>query len=451
MTQTAATGTFGADALETGRRIDEGRLDPRDLLEAALDRAAAHPHAGEIFTLLTPDRARAEAADASARARRNARLSPLDGVPVTWKDLFDTAGVPTEAGTRLLAGRIPARDAALLRRAGAAGMVCLGKTHMTELAFSGLGLNPMTASPPCVNDPDAVSGGSSSGAAASVAFGLAPLAIGSDTGGSIRLPAAWNDLVGFKPTQGLLPMEGVVPLIPSFDTPGPLARNVVDAAAMFAVLSGRGEAAAGPAGSRCGVAGLRLAVLQDVALDGLEGPTGPAFEAALVRLSARGARIMRLRAPEVGTAMALSGALFAPEAWGFWGTEIAARPDLVYPPIRERFEAGAGVSAAEHVAAWRHLRGLRRAWWARVSGLDGVLLPAAPIMPPARAAVAADAAHFTERNLMALRNTRIGNLLGACALTFPTGVASTGLMLMAPPLAEARLLDVGAAREAALG
>jgi aspartyl-tRNA(Asn)/glutamyl-tRNA(Gln) amidotransferase subunit A len=182
------------------------------LTEAYLDAITAHPLRDRIYARLTRDRALAEATAAAARAKTGHRRGPLDGVPLSWKDLYDTAGVATEAGTALMAGRIPAKDAQVLQNATAAGTVCLGKTHMSEIAFSGLGYNPVTATPPNVNDPDGLPGGSSSGAAASVAFGLAPGAIGSDTGGSIRLPSGWNDLVGFKPAHGFHPLDGVVPL-----------------------------------------------------------------------------------------------------------------------------------------------------------------------------------------------------------------------------------------------
>nr|MDJ0821473.1 amidase family protein [Paracoccaceae bacterium] len=167
-------------AAELGRGISAGEIDPVALTQSYLDAIAAHELSDRIYARLTPERAMAEAQAAKARAAAGRRLSPLDGVPVSWKDLFDTAGVATEAGSALLKGRIPGSDAEVLRVATAMGLVCLGKTHMSELAFSGLGLNPVTATPPCVNDREAVPGGSSSGAAASVAFGLAAAAIGSD-------------------------------------------------------------------------------------------------------------------------------------------------------------------------------------------------------------------------------------------------------------------------------
>ena len=223
-------------AADLGRGIGAGEIDPVSLCQTYLDAIDAHPLRDRIFARVMADRALAEAAAAAERAAAGHRLSPLDGVPISWKDLFDTADVATEAGSNLLTGRIPDRDAVVLANATAAGLVCLGKTHMSEIAFSGLGYNPSTATPPCVNDAEAVSGGSSSGAAASVAFNLAAAGIGTDTGGSVRIPSAWNDLVGLKTTSGRLTLEGVVPLAMKFDTIGPLCRSVEDAGLLMAAL-----------------------------------------------------------------------------------------------------------------------------------------------------------------------------------------------------------------------
>jgi aspartyl-tRNA(Asn)/glutamyl-tRNA(Gln) amidotransferase subunit A len=370
----------------------------------------------------------------------------LDGVPISWKDLFDSAGVATEAGSALLAGRVPDRDAEVLARATHQGLVCLGKTHMSELAFSGLGLNPVTATPPSVNDPGAVAGGSSSGAAASVAFGLAPAAVGSDTGGSVRIPAAWNDLVGLKTTAGRLPLTGVVPLCERFDTIGPLARSVEDCAELLAVLDG-----SAPADLRgASLAGTRLLVLETVALDDLRPAPEMAFDHAVARLIAAGARVERLAAPEVAEAMALAGTLFTAEAYGIWREVIESAPQKMFPRILDRFRSGREVAAADYVAAWRRLEGLRRQWAARTSAADAVLLPTAPILPPDAQRLMVDDAYYVTENLLALRNTRIGNLMGLCALTLPAGEPSCGISLMAPAGQEERLLRLGAAAERAL-
>ncbi len=433
-------------AADLGRAIAAGRINALELTEAYLEAIAGHAHGGRIYSRLTPRRARSMAMAASDRAKAGRRIGPLDGVPLSWKDNFDAEGAPCEAGSALLRGRVPVEDAEVLHTATAQGLVCLGKTHMSELAFSGLGLNPVTQTPPCFNDPAAVPGGSSSGAAASVAFGLAPAAIGSDTGGSIRIPAAWNDLVGFKPARGRLSARGIVPLCPRFDTPGPIARSVEDCGLLFAALGGtRAPDLAGAA-----LRGQRLAVLETVALDDLRAAPAHGFETALDRLAAAGARIERLRAPEVAEALPLSATLFTAEAWGLWRDTIERDPGRMFPRILERFRSGAGVSAADYVAAWARLEDLRAAWTARVAGLDAVVLPTSPILPPDAARLLADEGHYVAENLLALRNTRIANLLGLTAISLPTGQPSCGLMLMAGAGQEERLLRLSSAVEAAL-
>lgn len=434
-------------ACDLGRAIGTGKIHPVELTEAFLDTIDAHALRDRIYTRTTPRRARSMTLAAAGRAKAGFRIGLLDGVPLSWKDLFDTAGAATEAGSRLLRGRIPDRDAEVLVNATARGLVCLGKTHMSELAFSGLGLNPVTATPPCVNDADAVAGGSSSGAAASVAFGLAPAGIGSDTGGSVRIPAAWNDLVGLKTTHGRLSLRGAVPLCEKFDTVGPLARSVEDCAELLAVLEG--ARAADLAGAT--LSGVRLLVLETVALDDLREGPAKGFEAAVNRLAAKGARIDHGDVPEVAEAMALAGVLFTSEAYGIWRDVIEAHPDQMFPRILERFRTGAQISAADYVAAWRRLVVLRQVWAARVAQYDAVILPTAPILPPHANRLMSDDAYYVSENLLALRNTRIANLFGICAITLPTGQPSCGISLMGPALGEAGLLRVAVAAERALG
>lgn len=433
-------------AADLGRGIARGDIGPVALTEAYLGAILDHPLQERIYARVTPDRAIAEARAAEARAAGGHRLSPLDGVPVSWKDLFDTAGVATEAGSKLLAGRTPDEDARVLRNATALGLVCLGKTHQTELAFSGLGYNPVTATPPCVNDPDAVPGGSSSGAAASVAFGLAAAGIGSDTGGSVRIPSVWNDLVGLKTTSGRLPLDGVVPLCARFDTVGPLCRSVEDAALTLAALEGGRSADLRGAT----LSGARFLVLETVALDDLDDAVARSFEQAIGRLAGAGAGIEHAAIPEVSEAMALSPILFATEAYGTWKDVIEANPGAMFPQVLERFRGGREFSGADYVAAWLALDRLRRSYAEATAGYDAVLVPTCAILPPKVARVADDPDYFVSSNLMTLRNTRIGNLMGLPALTLPTGTPSTGISLMGPPMSEERLLRLGAAAEAAL-
>ncbi len=437
---------LGMTASELGRRIGAGLINPVELAEAFHDAIAAHPLRDRIYTMTTPNRARTEAMAAAARAKANQRRGLLDGVPLSWKDLFDTAGRATESGSALLKGRTPTRDAEVLATATLGGAVCIGKTHMSELAFSGLGLNPVTATPPCVNDRDAVPGGSSSGAAASVAFRLAPAAIGSDTGGSVRIPAAWNDLVGLKTTAGRLSLHGTVPLAARFDTVGPLTRSVEDAARILALLEGGKPADLNGAT----VKSARLMLLESVALDDVRDAPARGFNGAVDRLAAAGARITRAQAPEVAEAVAMSAILFTSEAYGIWKDVIEAAPEKMFPPILERFRSGAEFTAADYVAAWRRLEELRVIWAERTAGFDAVILPTAANLPPNLDRLMTDSTFYVTENLLTLRNTRIGNLMGLCGLTLPTGVPSTGLMFLGAPRTEERLLRLGAAAERVL-
>ena len=433
-------------AADLGRAIDKGTINPVELCEAFLDKIASHPLASRIYARTTPARARGEAMGAASRAKTGQRKGLLDGVPISWKDLFDTAGVETEAGSALLKGRVPAADAAVLTAATRDGLVCLGKTHMSELAFSGLGLNPITATSPCINDEKAVSGGSSSGAAASVAFGLAPAGIGSDTGGSVRIPAAWNDLVGLKTTTGRLPLTGVVPLCETFDSVGPLARSVEDCAHLLAAMENRRA----PDLEGTSLSGARLMVLETVALDDLRERPARGLDDALARLARAGAKITRGGLPELSEAMSLTSTLVTAEAYGIWGPTVETAPEKMFPRILERVRAGADVKASDYVAAWRRLRVIRNLWAEMSAGYDAVILPTAAILPPDANRLMTDFDYYISENLLSLRNTRIGNLMDVCALTLPTAEPSCGISFMAGPMQEDRLLRLGIAAERAL-
>jgi aspartyl-tRNA(Asn)/glutamyl-tRNA(Gln) amidotransferase subunit A len=431
-------------AAEMGRRIEAGKADPVELTEAHLDAIDGHRFADRIYARLTKERARAEAIAAAKRAKDGTRRSPLDGVPISWKDLYDTAGVATESGTKMLEGRVPTKDAVVLEQATFSGTICLGKTHQTELAFSGLGVNPKTASPPCINDHEAASGGSSSGAAASVAFGLAAIGIGSDTGGSVRIPAFWNDLVGLKTVSGRLPLTGVVPLCARFDTVGPLCRTVEDASLMLAAMEG-GRAADLSGAS---LQGVRLGVLGTTAFENMTDTPANAFDEACKRLAAKGAIFDDIAIPQVEEATTLGPILFPAEAYGTWRDKIESVGHLMYGPVRDRFLQGKSISAADFVASWQRLDQLRAEYATATAGFDAVIIPSCPILPPKIKALMADGDYFTQQNLFALQNTRIANLMGLAAITLPTGIPSTGLILQGP--SEERLLRLAAAAEAAL-
>ncbi|MCD9147287.1 amidase [Pseudophaeobacter flagellatus] len=434
-------------AAELGRGIADKEIDPVDLTQTYLAAIDAHPHRDRIYTQVTHDRAMAEARAAAQRAQQGLRLSPLDGVPISWKDLFDSAGTATESGSALLQGRVPDQDALVLETATAMGSVCLGKTHMSELAFSGLGLNPVTQTPPCINDDTAVPGGSSSGAAASVAFGLAAAAIGSDTGGSVRIPAAWNDLVGLKTTAGRVSLEGVVPLCLKFDTVGPLVRSVEDAALFLGLLEGTtGPDMRHPASLK----GRRFGDLRGIAQADLDPKVAESYAESLRRLEQVGAEIVPLQVPELEAAMGLSAILFTTEAYGLWKEVIEARPEVMFDKILERFRSGAEFSGADYVAAWAKLEQARGAWDEAAAGFDAILTPSCPILPPNLERLQQDQAYYVQANLLTLRNTRIGNLMGLCALSLPSGTPSCGLQILGQPDCEEALLRLGASVEAAL-
>src|SRR5215216_1976143 len=289
-----------------------GERDAVAVCERALERARATT---AVFTSLTEERALREARASAARLREGAPLGPLDGVPVAWKDLIDVAGAVTTAGSALRRGAAPATaDAPIVARLAAAGMVCVGKTNLTEFAYSGLGLNPHFGTPRNPHDPDRIPGGSSSGSAVAVAAGVVPCAIGTDTSGSIRVPAAFCRIVGFKPTAARVPREGVLALAPSLDSVGPLTRSVTDAIALDALL--RREAPPPPrrdldlAAGGEPVAPSQLAAATDIVarlivpdgefVDGAEPGVAEAFAAAVDALAAAGAPIERrpLRALE---------------------------------------------------------------------------------------------------------------------------------------------------------
>ena len=433
-------------AADLGRGIGAGHIDAVALTDTYLDAINAHPLRDRIYARVTHDRARAEARAAAVRAKAGQRLSVLDGVPVSWKDLFDTAGVATEAGTALMAGRVPDRDAVVLRNATAAGLVCLGKTHMSEIAFSGLGYNPITATPPCVNDADAVPGGSSSGAAASVAFGLAAAAVGSDTGGSVRIPAAWNDLVGLKTTHGRLSLQGVVPLCLTFDTIGPLCRTVEDTAMMLAALEGTK-----PADLRgANLTGARFVALDTIVMDDIAPEPAAAYQSAIERLQDAGVDIVRAQVPELIEAFDLSAILYTADAYANWRERVEGAPEKMFAQILERVRAGRDVLAHDYLHAWTRLHAIRAAYAKATAGFDAVICPTAANMPPNLDRLTSDDAFYKAQNLLTLRNTRVANLMGLAALTVPTGQPGTGLMLNTAPDSEARLLRLGAAVAAVL-
>jgi len=449
-------------ALELGAGIGAGTIDPVELTEHFLARIAAHDQDHAIYLRTTPARAREEAAAARKRAKAKLRLSPLDGVPISWKDLFDTAGDVTSHGSLTLKENVAKADALLVGRASRAGLICLGKTNQTEFAYSIIGLNPTLGTP--VNPFDAktprVPGGSSSGAAVSLSRGLAAGAIGSDTGGSVRSPAAWNGLVGLKTTFGRLPLDGALALAPSLDSAGPLARDVADAAALFAMLDGRfGTGGKQPVDLEGASASeLRLfKPAKGVLWRDLDDGIGEVAEAALAKLAKAGAKITEGEAPELDEADALltkQGPYHSVEAYSIWKDTVEARPNLVFRLILERMRLGATFSSATVEAQKTALQALGQKLGARLRSEGAIISPTMPLSPPPIAGLADDVDTYIRVNGKGLRNTRLGNFLGLCAITVPCGRdrngMPVGLMLLGAPGWDERLLRMAKAIEGVL-
>ena len=430
---------------------------PRDahqrLIETVLERAAREPAAAHVFTRLYPETARAAARAADEARAAGAPPAPLAGLPVSIKDLFDVAGETTLAGSLLRRDAAPAAaDALAVARLRAAGAAVIGRTNMTEFAFSGVGINPHYGTPrnPCDAALARIPGGSSSGAAVSVALGLAVAGLGSDTGGSIRIPAALCGLVGFKNTQRRTPLAGAFPLSFTLDTVCAMARTVADCLLVDGVLADAPLAVPARA-----VAGLRLALPRTLMLDDLEAPVAAAFERTLARLARIGARIVELPLAELGEIAAINapGGFSAVEAWATHREALATRRAEFDPRVAQRIALGEGVSAADYI----RMQQRRADWIARVAqrlaGFDALVCPTVPIVAPAIAPLLADDAAFFKANGLLLRNTSVINFLDGCAFTLPChapGELPVGLMLAAPAGQDAALAGVALAVEAPL-
>jgi aspartyl-tRNA(Asn)/glutamyl-tRNA(Gln) amidotransferase subunit A len=437
---------------ELAADLAAGRTTSRALVEACLARIADQDGEGaRAFVLVAGDAARA-AADAMDRLRAaGAAPSPHAGIPVSVKDLFDVAGQVTRAGSRVLADTPPATaDAASVARLRRAGFVVIGRTNMTEFAYSGLGLNPHYGTPlnPWDRATGRVPGGSSSGAAVSVADGMAQGALGTDTGGSCRIPAAFTGLVGFKPTARRVPLAGAAPLSPSLDSVGPIARSVACCATLDAVLADEPEGRIGAVPT----AGLRLLVPTTVALDDLDREVASAFDAALARLARAGARVERAAVPEFGEVapMIANGGFTAAESYA-WHRGLVARHgrELYDPRVVSRILRGSALSAADYIDLLEARRSLVRRVEARLMPFDAVLMPSVAILPPRIRDLDGDEA-YAKANVLALRNATLVNVMDGCAISIPVhapGEAPVGLMLAGAAGADRRLVAIAAAAE----
>jgi aspartyl-tRNA(Asn)/glutamyl-tRNA(Gln) amidotransferase subunit A len=397
------------------------------------------------------DQAIAAAQAADARARAGISLGPLDGKIVSIKDLFDVAGEVTRAGSKVLAdeGKPAALDAPAVRRLRAAGAVIVAKTNMSEFAFSGLGLNPHYGTPGNPADRARVPGGSSAGAAVAVADGMCEIGIGSDTGGSTRIPASFCGITGFKPSHQRVPTEGAFPLSYALDSIGPMARCVADCANADAVLAGEPPEPL----QAMPLAGLRLGVAQGLPLENLDDTVGRRFPEALDRLERAGARLTYEKLPlldDMMQALSRTSILMA-EVYSIHKDRLARRGDDIDQIVRARVEKGAGISAADYINAVRTRAALIQAMDARLADLDALVLPSTPIVAP-RIDEVGNPRDFMARNAMALRNTTIANFFDLTAISLPLprdGALPTGLMLFARNGRDRRLLRVAAAVERA--
>ncbi len=423
----------------------------RDRLEQALSRIADPAGEGPRACLTLYDKAaRAAGEAADARARAGTELGPLDGAIVTIKDLFDVAGEVTRAGSRVLAeeAKPAAADAPVVQRLRASGAVIVAKTNMSEFAFHGVGTNPHFGTPGNPFDRARAPGGSTSGGAVAVADGMCEIAIGSDTGGSTRTPAALCGIVGWKPSRQRVPTDGAFPLSFTLDSIGPMARTVQQCADADAVMAGEQPRPLDPAP----LTGLRLGIPQGFPLDGLDETVAAAWTAAQGRLTKAGARLSDEKIPlvdEMVKVNALGG--FAPaEAYAIHRERLKRRGEEVDQNVRARIERGSSIAAADYVEMAQARRRLMAAMDARLADFDALVLPTTPIVAPRIADVGTVEA-FGPKNMLLLRNTSMVNFFDLCAISLPlpraTGGLATGLMLVARNGQDARLFRIAAAVE----
>jgi aspartyl-tRNA(Asn)/glutamyl-tRNA(Gln) amidotransferase subunit A len=431
---------------------------PPGAREALMHRVLAAsdaPAAAHVFTARFDAEALAAARAADAAAARGAAPGPLAGLPVTVKDLYDIAGRTTLAGSVLRRGQPPATaDALAVQRLRGAGAAITGLTNMTEFAFSGVGLNPHVGTPR--NPADAavarIPGGSSSGAAVSVALGLAVAALGSDTGGSIRVPAALCGLVGFKNTQARTPLQGAFPLSHTLDTVCAMARTVADCLVVDGVLAGAPLAVV-----QRSLAGARLLVPTTLMLGGMDATVAVAFERALQRLAAAGAVITEQPLPELAEIAQINapGGLSAIEAWATHRGSMQrdSERQRFDPRVAARIALGEAVSAAEYIDILRRRQGWIGRMHERLQGFDALVAPTVPIVAPAIAEAETSDEAFFRINGLLLRNTFAINFLDGCAVTLPCHAGEelpVGLMLAAPAGHDAALAALALAAEPVL-
>jgi aspartyl-tRNA(Asn)/glutamyl-tRNA(Gln) amidotransferase subunit A len=436
-----------------------------DLIATAAEVVSGHRSAAEAFAACVAcadtaanantfvrrfDRFGAAAAAAIDLLRSaGAPLPPLAGLAVSVKDLFDVAGQPTSAGSRVLADAPPAvADAAVVARLRAAGAALIGHTNMTEFAFSGVGINPHHGTPPnpgtaALDATPRIPGGSTSGGAVSVATGAAWAALGSDTGGSIRIPAALMGLVGFKNTQALTPLAGSIALAPSLDTACAMTLSVRDAVLLHEVLAARTLLLLDRAPSSW-----RLALPRTVMLDGLQAPVSAAFERAVQTLRGTGMQIEEIDLPELDQLAALNagGGIVVAESWAVHRTRLSRHEALYDPRVAQRIRRGEALSAADYIDLLR----AREQWilrtGERLAAFDAAISPTVPMLAPPLQPLVDDTDQFFRCNALLLRNPSVVNFFDGCALSLPchaAGAWPVGLMLWAGAGRDDTLLSLG--------
>jgi len=437
---------------ELARCLQDGSTTSRRLVEECLDRIADPRGEGSRTFLKVHAEAARAAADYCDRLRSHGvTLGPGAGIPVSIKDLFDVSGDVTTAGSKVLRGQPPAAaDCAAVARVRAAGFIPIGRTNMTEFAYSGLGLNPHYGTPlnPYERERGRAPGGSSSGAAISIADQMSYGALGTDTGGSCRIPAAFCGVVGFKPTSRRVPVSGVFPLSPTLDSVGPLGASVACCATLDAVLADEPAAARAAVGLR----GRRFAVPTSYALDSLEPHVARCFGRALRELSGSGAEIIEIPLAELNELPEINrkGSFAGPEAYAVHRLRIESQGELYDPRVLVRLQRGREQSAADYLELIRARADLQRRVDEALAEFDAALLPTSPIIAPLLEDLQSDEAYL-RTNGLALRNTSIANFLDRCAISVPcheSGTAPVGLMIMGSHGGDRRLLRMAAAVEA---
>ena len=418
--------------------IGNGQICPEELTRFYLQKISNDPRSEEVFTEVYKKSALASAKESKKRAKVGLRKGVLDGIPISVKDLADIEGELTAGGSSLTNKKKAEKNAVFVDDLKSQGVIILGKTHMTELAFSGLGLNPITATPVNPYNTDLVSGGSSSGSAVSVSRNYCLASIGSDTGGSIRIPAAWNNLVGLKTTHNIIDLTGVLKLCPSFDTLGPICKNVDDTNLLFNAMTNSKFQKL----RKCSPDNFKFLVIKNMFFEQIDSEINDSFNLAIDKIITSGATVEYKTISEIDSAFEISKTVFPAEAYGMWGNEIEKNPEKMFAPIRERFRSGRDILAHDYVFSLQKLYELRKSFLQKVKGFDAILAPTSPIKPPNITQLLDDHEFFTERNLLALRNTRIANSLNLCALTLPTETDFSGLMLMGGPNNEFDLMSI---------